>query len=347
MDFAIERAAHEPGTDPLWRESYYFEFFDDDAGIGLFHSMGERPAKNHSGVFSGVWGDQRAVLVDWDKVGRYDDGTVHRSAGFEYKQDPLTGIWHMTFSGAMVRVPNTAGDTPGTRVPHELMLPPRKQVESGMEPDLVPANWDIAFTPCSPAYRYEPVSPLWSTVFDVHYDQFGIFSGHLTIGDKTYEVNAKGMRDHSWGVRDWAKVDEWQFGWFHHAPGQSVAWWELTIGDTTVWDGAVHRGDAKGASVVSVDRTIRFRGDRAESEPTTAEFVVHTSDGEDIRIETQIVDVVPARFVKTDHESQEVNTTIVDHCLARHLDIVGVTRHGQYEITRTSRSPLARERSGE
>ena len=37
-----------------------------------------------------------------------------------------------------------------------------------------------------------------------HYEQFVLNEGVLRVGDQEYPVNGGGLRDHSWGPRDWS-----------------------------------------------------------------------------------------------------------------------------------------------
>ena len=45
-----------------------------------------------------------------------------------------------------------------------------------------------------------------------HYEQPGSLAGTILVGDERLSLAGAGMRDHSWGVRDWQSVPYWR--WF-------------------------------------------------------------------------------------------------------------------------------------
>jgi predicted secreted hydrolase len=55
-------------------------------------------------------------------------------------------------------------------------------------------------------------SGLTSGVATHHYEQPGSIAGVLEVGDERIPIAGAGMRDHSWGVRDWQGVPYWR--WF-------------------------------------------------------------------------------------------------------------------------------------
>jgi hypothetical protein len=61
----------------------------------------------------------------------------------------------------------------------------------------------------------EPIgfeSGLTSPVATEHYEQPGSIAGVLELGGERLPLAGRGMRDHSWGVRDWQGVPYWR--WF-------------------------------------------------------------------------------------------------------------------------------------
>jgi predicted secreted hydrolase len=45
-----------------------------------------------------------------------------------------------------------------------------------------------------------------------HYEQPGSMSGTVLVGERRAALSGRGLRDHSWGVRDWQEVPYWR--WF-------------------------------------------------------------------------------------------------------------------------------------
>jgi hypothetical protein len=75
----------------------------------------------------------------------------------------------------------------------------------------------------------------------MHYTQAGIYSGSLTIGDRTFS-DLIGIRDRSWGVRDMPRVPMWIWIAAQFPSFCISAWlWETPQGEVIHADGAVTR----------------------------------------------------------------------------------------------------------
>src|SRR5262249_26339961 len=96
-----EDLVHNPGSDPRWRESYYFSFYDPASGIGAFSSIGKRAKKGQSGHIVGVWGADRPTLVaiDTDTFENHDND--HQVAGLTYRCEEPFARWHIGFEGSL------------------------------------------------------------------------------------------------------------------------------------------------------------------------------------------------------------------------------------------------------
>ncbi len=55
-------------------------------------------------------------------------------------------------------------------------------------------------------------SGLTGAVAARHYEQPGSVAGTITVGGRRHGLAGAGLRDHSWGVRDWQAVPYWR--WF-------------------------------------------------------------------------------------------------------------------------------------
>jgi hypothetical protein len=55
-------------------------------------------------------------------------------------------------------------------------------------------------------------SGLTEGVATAHYEQAGSLAGTIEVGGRRHALAGRGMRDHSWGVRDWQAVPYWR--WF-------------------------------------------------------------------------------------------------------------------------------------
>lgn len=83
------------------------------------------------------------------------------------------------------------------------------------------AGMDLTFEACHPAYAYgshKDGCPDWFATNRL--EQAGRVKGQLRVGDKTYQVNTTGARDHSWGARDWLVPQHWK--WVHAQAGDGL-----------------------------------------------------------------------------------------------------------------------------
>jgi len=180
-----DEGRHSPGAEPLWNESWYFDVAATDGSFGGWVRMGLYPnlgATWYMALFAGPGRPLAAVVDVAAPVPEADDLAVPVLDGRGATNcDVPFGRWHLTgdATGIVVDDPEAMyRDEPGrpARIAH----------------DLVWHDAGLAY-PYRVTTRYEVPCQVRGTV---------------TIGDETIEVDARGQRDHSWGVRDW-----WAFGW--------------------------------------------------------------------------------------------------------------------------------------
>jgi hypothetical protein len=191
---------HEVGEDPAWSESYYFNFFDQAAGIGGFTRVGIRPnAGTADGNLFLFLADGRlaAVLNEADRTanGPPAVGTVSYECG-----EPL-GRWR-------VRCRDTAlvyADPASLGVPGE--------------GGVTWVDLDLTFEAIMPPYgtsgrrvRTAAADATARVVAQGHFEQAGRIHGAVTVGAQTWTIDALGVRDKSWGPRDWSAPRGWR--WF-------------------------------------------------------------------------------------------------------------------------------------
>jgi len=75
-----------------------------------------------------------------------------------------------------------------------------------------------------------------------HFEQSGRVTGWTRFRGRHIEVDALGQRDKSWGVRDWARVEGWN--WISAQFGQEIGFnaWETTLAGRRIFSGFVFRG---------------------------------------------------------------------------------------------------------
>jgi hypothetical protein len=69
---------------------------------------------------------------------------------------------------------------------------------------------DLAFQAAMPPYLYPAEALDFMGSHTQHYEQVGRWTGSVRVGDDAiHRVTGLGVRDHSWGVRDWLRAEEW------------------------------------------------------------------------------------------------------------------------------------------
>lgn len=135
----------------------------------------------------------------------------------------------------------------------------------------------------TPATHYggNPGGPLPKPVAWGHYEQVCRVTGDLRVGGQQIRFDGFGQRDHSWGFRHWAGLDQWHWvtGWFTDGRGFNL--FEVLEPDgTTSWNGFVH-GDGGDRYVVGAEREL-VRSDDGGAERCS--LVLHLADGDRVEV---------------------------------------------------------------
>jgi len=182
-------------SDLEWNESYYFNLHDQKEQVTVFMRIGNKPNKNEKSMFlfiiekDRVCGMRNAVPCDSEKT---------FCSGLRFTQDGED--WKITYKGPFF---DTAS---------------RGQIPIMSSMDLVwkPVNPVMDYHDCVDAKGVE----LSAKTASEHFEQFGVCTGKIVIGDRTYDVDATGERDKSEGVRDWGSPKMWL--WLNSVYGTDV-----------------------------------------------------------------------------------------------------------------------------
>ncbi|SBS70265.1 Aminoglycoside phosphotransferase [uncultured Mycobacterium sp.] len=187
----VEEAAHKPGDEPLWNESWYWDFADPAQGVGGWIRLGLVPNQNVAWINALVCGpDMPTVALVNFEAPLPADPAVAQADGAELRHGAITPL--QTYR---VEVRGTAQeyDDPSALLRDE----PGRPVELAMD-----LTWTSVGTPY--AYRITTRYEIPCTI-----------TGSVTIDGHAYHFEAvPGQRDHSHGVRDWWSMD-WVWSALH------------------------------------------------------------------------------------------------------------------------------------
>ena len=172
----VHEAAHPPGPQALWSESWYFDFAASDGTAGGFVRVGSYPRLGRSWWWAYV-------------VGRAGPAPV--VAGEQLERPVGAG-------------PGAPFDLEDTRLACHV-----ERVEGAGRWRLVASAagfaLDVDWRAAAGPHHYRRGD---------RYEQAGWARGSVTVGCTTQPVDGPGQRDHSWGVRDWWRFGwTWCAGW--------------------------------------------------------------------------------------------------------------------------------------
>ena len=200
-----DEAAHAPGEEPLWSESWYWDFADPEQGIGGWIRLGLMPNQNVAWINALICGPEipTVACVDFRALLPENPNDV-RSGTTEMRHAATVPLqeYQVTVSG-----PAQAYDDPAALLRGE----PGRPTDLGMD-----LTWSTTGTPY--AYRIATRYEIPCTV-----------SGSVTADGRTYRFTAvPGQRDHSHGVRDWWSMD-WVWSALHLEDGTHLHGVDLRI----------------------------------------------------------------------------------------------------------------------
>jgi hypothetical protein len=272
-----------------WRESYYFQFVDFRHGVGGYHGPGYRPKKGYSGVLNVLWGLELPTLVATEKGTYENHDAIHPVGGLKWEVVQPLQKWRIRFDGQL----NHGGADPA--VPVEAVT----AVADGPG-EKVDASFDLVFERDKPAYLYRE-DPRWEGLFDGHIDEVGRATGSLRIGERSWDIDGRGAKDHSWGPRDWGKPRGWRWVDMLFGDGPELTVWRATFdGETWLHDGAIYT-DADAEAVTEFAESLEFAPRPRADRPHAWEFDIRSASHR-LSGRAEILRVVPLLFGFRDAE---------------------------------------------
>ena len=197
--------AHETGREPTWSESTYFNFHDPSSGLAGFSRVGYRP---NEGTVDGTLflflpgGGAVAVLERGTAKAVGDDprvGGIAHQRGFDLTR------WKLRCDAKGIGVGRAA----------DLDF----AAEPGRAGAVVEVEAELSFEVCMPPFgtsgrrqRTTDAATAAAAVAAGHFEQACRVRGEVWVGEATFVVNGLGVRDRSWGPRDWSVP--WGWRWF-------------------------------------------------------------------------------------------------------------------------------------
>ena len=288
---------HPVGDDPAWSESYYFNFVDPTSGIGMFTRMGFRPGNGWVDGLHVIYLKDKRVAFTYGRREIGKDLSVYdndlRAGDLHITCEKPFGRWRICFDGPAQDIANG-----------EILLTRSKQRPEGW---FKPAHlhMDLIFN-CMTVPHYAASGERG------HFEQSGSVEGSIKLDDDIFDVSGFGVRDKSWGPRDWgagsrdssASDTEKDNS---NEPSPFVNWFSMNFGDHAAMGGSCFRdsdgvlrgegwmlrsGESTDLKNVVIETTYRPGSIIHESLVLTAQ----TAEGEEISISGQVSSVCPTKI---------------------------------------------------
>ncbi|TGD88502.1 DUF1679 domain-containing protein [Mycolicibacterium sp. CH28] len=201
----VDEGAHQPGAEPLWNESWYWDFADPRQDVGGWIRLGLVPNQNVAWINALVCGPDMptVALLDFEAPIPADPAVVH-GEGVEMRHGAITPLQSYRVE---VRGSAQEYDDPSALLRGE----PGRPVELAMD-----LTWTTVGTPY--AYRITTRYEIPCTI-----------TGTVTVAGRSFQFEAvPGQRDHSHGVRDWWSMD-WVWSALHLDDGTHLHGVDLRI----------------------------------------------------------------------------------------------------------------------
>jgi hypothetical protein len=190
---AEDEGRHDPGSEALWNESWYFDAVSDDGALGVYVRLGRLPNQGVALYSACICGSGRPAMMLVDAAAPLpaadDDEQAIQTAAFAAAQRCEAPLERFA-----VRARGTAEAHTDESAPlrGERGEPVEIAIDLVWETDGVPYAWRAST-------RYEIPCRV---------------SGVVRVGDEEIRFSGPGQRDHSWGARDWWAVD-WMWSALH------------------------------------------------------------------------------------------------------------------------------------
>ncbi|MFN8217090.1 MAG: tyrosine-protein phosphatase [Solirubrobacterales bacterium] len=282
-----EDLVHPPrGEDPKWRESYYWDLLDPANELMLYATFGKRPQRGRSGFLIALWDSARDELLAGQEIDTFEvHDNRHRIAGLGLECLEPFRRWRMWFEGELVRCPHDGRN----RFAEPRRIPAERR-------ELVPVSFDVEFECVGEPRVYEPAEG-WTATFDGHHEQATLASGTLTVDGESRRLEAlPGIRDHSWGRRDWHGVTESRWVAAALEGDTDISLMRQVREDgTVVLDGALYRGGDADA-VTAYEETVEWDEGVDPPEARRIEMRLASARGVPVEVSGEVRAMLPIVF---------------------------------------------------
>jgi hypothetical protein len=225
-----DELSHPPESDPLWNESYYFNFFDAAGAWGGVTRIGQSPNRGFADGLLCLYLPDGTVGVLRTHDREHAHGDKVRAGALVYECLAPLQRWRLRYRGTLFHFASPADLSHWERI--TLVDLPRRQLQLDLEVECAHSPFDFHGTmkrrllpvgrllrKAAPGYLWRRLPTLTLKMRQAakmarahHYEQACRVTGEIRLDDELVSFGGGGQRDHSWGVRDWKVPTRWR--WF-------------------------------------------------------------------------------------------------------------------------------------
>ncbi|UNB55332.1 ecdysteroid 22-kinase family protein [Mycolicibacterium sp. YH-1] len=195
---ADDEGTHDPSGEPLWSESWYFDFADPGQDVGGWIRLGLLPNQGKAWINALVCGQTMPTVAVLDFEAPLPE--VHTHVQTDTIDLGMEVVEPLRTYRVSLRGSGEAHDDPAALL----------RGEGGRPAEL---TMDLTWTTVGTPYQYR-VSPRYEIPCTV--------AGTVTVDGRTFDIaDVAGQRDHSWAARDWWGM-EWVWSALHLDDGTHI-----------------------------------------------------------------------------------------------------------------------------
>jgi len=307
---------HELGPEPNFNESMYFNVYDPTEGVGGWFRCGNRANEGYAEMTVCLYlpGGQVGFMFKRAEISSNDS---FDAGGIRFEVvEPFRELT-VAYSGKVVLLDD----------PLQMADPKTAFTENPYEPCEV----SITFTGVSDMFGGEPDEPHEKPGEEFakgHYEQLMAGRGTIRVGQREWEIDGHGLRDHSWGPRYWQAP--YYYRWLTASFGPDFGFMGSRVarrdGDGTrggfVWeDGRLHLCD-------DFEIATEWTGDDSYHQRISATL---RSKGKEWKVTGRVLDLIPLRNRRPHPDTGEVLVTRISEGMTEWTLEDGRTGYGLSE----------------
>lgn len=271
-------------------ESMFFNFFDSTRRIGGFVRIGNRPNEGHAEMTFCVFLGNGELLMQWAKPA-IASNEVFDAGGLKISIVEPARKFLIVYDGAAVRIadPLQMRD-PGKAMRGNPTVPVRLQLEvAGSGPMIGDRDGT------------SPDSIIFLAGVG-HYQQAIAARGALDVAGERWTLDARGVRDHSWGPRLWHSILKDRSLWISFGDDLTIIACKTWLADDTDVDqmGCIIEHD-RVTALRSIVMQTRFKRDSYYHD--AVDLDIEDTRGRKMTLQGEVLAYVPLRHRKTGQET--------------------------------------------